>query len=398
MAQETSLLQQHGHRVTTYKRSNHEINSLSFAEKTRLLGRIVSADDSKLAVRTILRDFKPDVVHVHNTFLMVSPSVYEACHEENVPVVQTLHNYRLLCPAATLFREGKLCEDCLTHTLLHSIGHACYRDSYAMSAATALMLTIHRVRQTWNRGVAAYIALSHFVRNKYAQSGIPPSRVYVKPNFVDPDPGERVRPGDYALYVGRLSPEKGVSTLVEAWRRVPRDVPLVIAGQGPLRQELEAVVEKERLHNVRFVGRLDRSQVYDAMKNAAFLIVPSIWNEPFGLIIAEAFACGTPVLAACVGAIPEMLEDGVSGLHFAPNDPEALAVKVTWAWAHLRRLAAMGKAARHAYEERYTGNTNYRLLMNIYGSAIDSHFGCTRRTPRVLETIDRLRRPLQQTA
>ena len=398
VAQETRLLQQHGHQVATYRRSNHEIDSLSFAEKTGLLGRIISANDSKLAVRTILRDFKPDVVHVHNTFLMVSPSVYDACQEENVPVVQTLHNYRLLCPAATLFRDGRLCEECMTHSLLHSVGHACYRDSYAMSATIALTLKVHRVRQTWNRGIDAYIALSDFVRNKHVHSGLPASRVQVKPNFVDPDPGERVRPGDYALYVGRLSPEKGVSTLVEAWRRVPRDVPLVIAGEGPLRQELVAVVEKERLHNVRFVGRLDRNQVYAAMKNAAFLVVPSVWNEPFGLIIAEAFACGTPVIGASVGAIPEMLEDGVTGLHFAPNDPEALARKVAWAWAHLRQVAAMGKAARRAYEERYTGSTNYRLLMSIYGSAIDSHFGCTRSTPRALETIESLRRPLQQPA
>lgn len=398
VAQETRLLQQYGHRVTTYRRSNHEIDSLSLAEKTGLLSRMVSADDSKLAVRRILRDFKADVVHVHNTFLMVSPSIYEVCQEENVPVVQTLHNYRLLCPAATLFRDGKLCEDCLTHSLLHSVGHACYRDSYAMSAATALMLKIHRVRQTWNRGVAAYIALSHFVRNKYAQSDIPRNRVHVKPNFVDPDPGERVRPGDYALYVGRLSPEKGVSTLVEAWRRVPPNVPLVIAGDGPLRQQLEAVVESKQLHNVRFVGRLGRDQVFDAMKNAAFLIVPSIWNEPFGLIIAEAFACGTPVLGACVGAIPEMIEDGVSGFHFAPNDPKALAEKVTWAWAHPSEFAAIGKAARRVYEERYTGTINYRLLMNIYSSAIDAHFGYRRRTPRVLETIDSMRQPLQQPA
>lgn len=398
VAQEIGLLQKHGHKVSTYERSNREIDSLAFIDKVKLPGRIISANDSKLAVHKILRDRKPDVVHVHNTFLMISPSVYEACAETNTPVVQTLHNYRLLCPAATFFRDGKPCEDCLTSNLLHSVGHACYRDSHAMSGAIAIMLKTHRVRQTWNRQIDAYIALSQFVKNKYVQSGIPASRVHVKPNFIDPDPEERTRAGDYALYVGRLSPEKGPSALLEAWQRLHVRVPLVIAGDGSLRQELEAYATEKRLHQVRFVGRLGRDQVYDAMKNAAFLIVPSIWNEPFGLVVAEAFACGTPVLGACVGAIPEMLEDGVSGLHFVPNNPEALAQKVAWAWAHLGQMASMGKGARRAYEERYTGSANHRLLMSIYESAIDSHFGYKRSAPRALETIDHLRRPWQQPA
>jgi glycosyltransferase involved in cell wall biosynthesis len=398
VAQEIGLLQQHGHKVGTYTRSNHEIDSLPLIEKIKLPGRIISANDSKLAVRRLLRQFKPDVVHVHNTFAMISPSIYEACQEENAPVVQTLHNYRLLCPAATLFRDGKPCEDCLTHSLLHSVGHACYRGSRAMSGAIALMLKTHRARQTWNHRIDAYIALSHFVKSKYVQSGIPSSRVYVKPNFVDPDPGERSRPGDYALYVGRLSPEKGVSTLVEAWQKLGTAVPLVIAGDGPLREQLQTYVAEKRLHSIRFAGRLQRDQVYEAMKKAAFLIVPSTWNEPFGLIIAEAFACGTPVLGARVGAIPEMLDDEVSGLHFAPNDPAALAQKVEWAWTHLRQMATMGRNARRIYEQRYTGGANYRSLMNIYESAIESRFGYKRSAPRALESIDRLRRTVQQPA
>jgi len=378
VAQETRLLERHGHRVNIYKRSNHELDELSFGQRLNLIGRIVSASDSKLAVRGLLRDLKPDIVHVHNIFAMVSPSVYEVCREDNVPVVQTLHNYRLLCPAATLYRNNGPCEECVTHSLLRSVRHGCYRESRMMSGAIALMLKTHRLRQTWTRQIHAYIAISNFVKDKFIQAGFPASKIFVKPNFVDPDPGERSCSGDYALFLGRLSPEKGLSTLLAAWERLPSPVPLVIAGDGPMRQRLEAEVARKGLHWVHFAGQLRHAEKYDAIKKAAFLVVPSVWYEPFGLVVAEAFACGTPVLGAFVGSIEEMLDDQVTGLHFAPGDPDALAKKVAWAWEHLPELAAMGKAARRVYEDRYTANANYQLLMNIYASAIDNHSGFKR--------------------
>ena len=157
--------------------------------------------------------------------------------KKDVPVVQTLHNYRLLCPAATFYRDGGPCEECVTHSLLRSVRHACYRDSRVMSGAIALMLKTHRSRQTWNGRIDAYIAISGFVRDKFVQAGFPASKISVKPNFVDPDPGERSHSGDYALFLGRLSPEKGLLTLLEAWERLPSAVPLVIAGDGPMRHQ-----------------------------------------------------------------------------------------------------------------------------------------------------------------
>lgn len=378
VAQETRLLERNGHKVSVYKRSNDELDDLSFGQRLGLLSRIVSASDSKLHVRNLLRDLKPDVVHVHNTFAMVSPSVYEVCEEENVPVIQTLHNYRLLCPAATLFRDAVPCEECVTHSLLRSVRYGCYRESRTMSGAVALMLKTHRLRQTWNRRIHAYIAISRFVKEKFVQSGFSASKISVKPNFVDPDPGERSDSGDYALFLGRLCPEKGLLTLLEAWERLPSTVPLVIAGDGPMRPRLEEEVAKKGLHRVHFTGQLEHDEAYDAMKKAAFLVVPSTWHEPFGLVVAEALACGTPVLGAFVGSIQEMLDDEVTGLHFAPGDPDALANKVAWAWGHLPELAVMAKAGRRVYEDRYTANTNYELLMNIYASAIDTHAGFNR--------------------
>jgi glycosyltransferase involved in cell wall biosynthesis len=373
VAQETKLLERNGHKVSVYKRSNDEIDDLSFAQRIGLISRIVSADDSRVALRGLIRTLAPDIVHVHNTFAMVSPSVYEVCEEEDVPVVQTLHNYRLLCPAATFYREAGPCEECVTHSLLRSVQHACYHDSRVMSGAIALMLQTHRSRQTWHRRIDSYIAISSFVRDKFVQAGFAAHNISVKPNFVDPDPGERSEPGDHALFLGRLSPEKGLMTLLEAWQRLPHAVPLVIAGDGPMRQQLEAEVERRQLQTISFAGRLTCDEARDAMKRAAFLVVPSVWYEAFGLVVAEAFACGTPVVGASVGAIPEMLDDRVTGLHFASGDSEALAKQIGWAWEHSEEMAAMGTAARQVYEDRYTAKTNYQLLMSIYASAIDAH-------------------------
>ena len=226
VAQESRLLEQRGHIVNSYQRSNHEIEALSFTQKLGLISRIVSASDTKLAVRDLLQNLKPDVVHIHNTFLMVSPAVYEVCQDESMPVVQTLHNYRLLCPASTFYRAGAVCEDCVIGGLLRSVQHGCYRDSRVMSGAIAFMLQTHRSRQTWSHGIDAYIAISDFVKDRFVESGFSANKILVKANFVEPDPGERSRPGDFALFVGRLLPEKGLSTLLQAWQHLPSTVPL----------------------------------------------------------------------------------------------------------------------------------------------------------------------------
>jgi glycosyltransferase involved in cell wall biosynthesis len=397
VAQEGELLEQHGHTTTLYVRSNHEIDALSFPQRLGLVKRMVSAKDSKLAVRALIRHRKPDIVHVHNTFAMVSPAVYAVCQDADIPVVQTLHNYRFLCPASTFFRDRQFCEECVNHNLLRSVQHACYRDSRMMSGAVALMLKAHRLQGTWNKGIDSYIAISNFVKDKFVESGFPRERVHVKPNFVGTDPGERIRPGDYALFVGRLSAEKGVSTLLNAWQRLPSAVPLIITGDGPMRHVLEAEATRIGLDHVRFTGQLGRNEVYDGMKNAAFLIVPSIWPEPFGLIVAEAFACGTPVLASTAGALGDMVDDQVTGLQFAPGDADELAKKVAWAWKHLPELAAMGKAARRVYEDRYNSRANYRLLMNIYTSATRTHGGL-HNTPGPVLKMYNPRLPLEQEA
>jgi glycosyltransferase involved in cell wall biosynthesis len=291
----------------------------------------------------------------------------------NVPVLQTLHNFRLLCPAWSLSREGRVCEECIDHSLWRGVWHGCYRNSHLRTAAVAFMLQVHRGRNTWNKLVDGYVALSEFARQKFVENGLPAAKMHVKPNFVYQDPGERQCAGNYALFVGRLSPEKGVGTLLSAWEKLSTPMPLVIAGEGPERAALEAQAAAAHLSNVKFTGRLSSEEVRSSMKGAAFLVMPSIWYEGFPMTIAESFACGTPVICSKLGAMQEIVEHQRTGLHFMPDDAEDLRQQVEYALSHPAELAAMGKTARQEYEQRYTAQINYAMLMNIYEQTIAAH-------------------------
>ena len=371
--QEKRILERTGHDVITYCRSNHEIEELSVVGRAGLLVRTVWASDTHRDFSALLARENPDVVHVHNTFVMISPSVYSACRERGIPIVQTLHNFRLLCPGAQLLRDGKICEECIDHSLWRSVWHACYRDSRPATASVALMLAWHRRSGTWNELVDRYIALTEFARNKFIAAGFAPGKIVVKPNFVDPDPGEKESAGEYALYVGRLSREKGLRTLLDAWKRLPKSCPLHIAGDGPQRQELEDEARRCGLSSIRFRGRLSHSETLAAMKGARFLILPSEWYEGFPMTLAESFACGTPVICSKLGAMEEIVEDDRTGLHFAPGDPEDLAQRVEWAFSHPCEIAAIARAARREYESRYTAERAYSQLMEIYEQTVAAY-------------------------
>src|SRR5450432_282664 len=228
--QERQLLERNGHRVLTYVRSNHELNAQSMTKRIAMVKNIVSADNSDRDIRNILRSERPEIVHVHNTFLMISPSIFNVCREEQIPVLQTLHNYRMSCPAASFYRDGQVCEECTQHSLWRSIQHGCYRDSRLSTAAVALMLHVHRVKRTWLDSVSGYLALTKFARDKFVENGMPPEKIHVKPNFVYPDPGEKSAPGNFALFAGRLTEEKGLATLLAAWSRLAKPIPLEIVG------------------------------------------------------------------------------------------------------------------------------------------------------------------------
>jgi glycosyltransferase involved in cell wall biosynthesis len=366
-AAEVDLLSRYGHEVITYTKHNEAIEH---ANAALVAAAAVWSRESQTELSGVLSKAPVDVVHFHNTFPLISPSAYYACRDAGVPVVQTLHNYRLLCPVATLYRDGRPCEDCLDRTVAWpGILHACYHKSRVHSTAVVGMLALHRYLRTWQRSVNVYIALTRFARIKFSKGGIPAEKIVVKPNFVARDPGIGERGGRYGLFVGRLTPEKGVWTLLRAWGQLSR-IPLKVVGAGGEGDAMRDFVAANGLESVELLGRKTREEVLDLMKQARFLVFPSEWYEGFPVTIVEAFACGLPVIAARLGSMAEIVDDGRTGLLFPPGDCAALAAAVTAVWEDRQGLERLAQGARTEYERVYTPARNYRKLLEIYGRAM----------------------------
>lgn len=355
---EVELLRTHGHEVSTLWRHNDELQSLP---RAAALGQLFWSTRTWNDVAAQVSGFRPDVIHVHNSFPLVSPSVYWAADRAGVPVVQTLHNFRLHCPQAMYLREGLVCEDCLGRVPWRGAVRGCYRGSVPQSAALAGMLTLHRALGTWRHKISRYIALNDFCRRKFIEGGLPADRVVVKPNFVDLAPPEE-GPRGGLLFVGRLSEEKGIRTLAGVCRQGGFD--LRVAGSGPEREQLCG------LPGVELLGTLMPEQVRAEMGRALALVMPSIWFETFGMVIIEAFASGLPVIASRLGSMEALVEPGVTGLLFEPGDPRGLRDAMVWALANPDRMREMGRNARRCYELHYTADQNYARLLDIYRSAL----------------------------
>ena len=356
---EISLLRSNGHEVATYFRNNDDISAMpavAVAIQTLWSSRATTE------LTDLIHAFKPDVIHVHNTLPLISPSIYWAAARAGVPVVQTLHNFRLMCLSALYLRDGKVCEDCVGHLPWRGVVHKCYRESTAASAVLATMLTLHRGLATYRNKVSRYIALNNFCREKFIEGGLPAELIAVKPNFVDAAvPLALPRSG--LLFVGRLSFEKGIVSLAKA-ATLLSDAQLRVAGEGP-QAALLANIE-----GVTRIGQLTSSEVWQEMNSAIALVIPSIWYETFGMVIIEAYASGTPVIASRIGALADIVTEGETGLLFEPDNAQDLADKLSWALAHPEKMAEMGRKARLVYEEKYTAEQNYTQLIDIYRSVI----------------------------
>jgi glycosyltransferase involved in cell wall biosynthesis len=368
---ETTLLETRNHRVLRYEVHNDQVkqaNRLALAKDT------VWNTSAYRELGALIRRERPHVVHFHNTLPLVSPAGYYAARAEGVPVIQTLHNYRLLCPVALFFRDGRVCEDCIGKAVpWPGVVHRCYRGSRTASGVIATMLTVHHALRTWTEMVDVYVALTEFARNKFIEGGLPAGKIVVKPNFVAPDPGRGQGGGGYALFVGRLAPEKGTETMLAAWDRLGTRIPLKIVGDGPLRDQV--VEAAARQSNVEWLGHRPVEDVHALMGKADMLIFPSQWYETFGRVAAEAFAAGTPVIAANIGAVAELVEHGRTGLKFRPGDPEDLVTQLEWALSHSAELRRMREEVRAEFEAKYTAERNYRALMEIYEAALERKKG-----------------------
>ena len=364
---ECEMLRAFGDTVEQWVEDNAALPTRGFLNLGRMALCSIWSLPSFRETRRRVAAFNPDVVHVHNTVPMISPSVYTACYRLRIPVVHTLHNYKLVCPGAFLFRDGAVCETCSAKTAPYpAVLHGCYRRSRMQSAVAALGLVFNRTIGTYRRHVTRYIALTDFSRDVFIRAGLPADSIDVKPNFV----AEEIEPGShngkYALFVGKIERLKGVPTLLNAWQMLEKTVPLKVVGRG----SLDSALRSAALPGVSVLGPLPRERVIGLMQDASLLVFPSAWYEAFPMVIAEAFATGTPVVAARLGAMKEIVRDGRSGWHFSPGNPADLAAVIRWAWADPAEMRRRGRLARRQYEKEYCPAVNYPRLMEIYRRAI----------------------------
>jgi glycosyltransferase involved in cell wall biosynthesis len=358
---EKNLLHSKGHEVYEYTDTNSRLNTFGVLYAAK---NTIWSSASYQSIKELIKKISPDIVHFHNTFLMLSPSVYYACWEMHVPVVQSLHNYRIACPSATFFRNNHGCEDCIDWKIpLPGVLHKCYRNSYTQTTIVAAMLSFHRFRKTWQEKVSAYIVGSNFARKKIARAGLPLDRLHLKPNLVDVSPRPPAMIGEYAIIFGRLSQDKGIVTVINAWKSI-RNVPLIITGDGEMKEFVQNAAAENP--SIDYRGFTDRDSLFHLIKGARFIVMASMMYEVFPMTLLEAFACGVPIIASRGGAIPEIVKDGITGLLFDPNNPVDLAEKSQWLWNHPEEAVRMGVNARHEFEEKYTPEKNYQLLINIY--------------------------------
>jgi glycosyltransferase involved in cell wall biosynthesis len=370
---ERTLLERNGIEVIPYERFNDDIDESTTTKRIRLALNYAWSAETYREVSALVRRTRPSIAHFHSLFPLISPSAYAACQDAGVPVVQTLHNFRFICPEAMLLRNGRPCEDCLGSSLLPALLHRCYRDSFAATLSQVWTIASNRRRGTFRKLVNHYIALTGFAAGRLVAGGLPSKRMSVKPNFLPDPPSAGSGEGGYAAYVGRLAGEKGVRTLLSAWRAFP-DFPLKMAGDGPLREELAERIGREGL-NVELLGTRNRAELVDMVGGASMQIVPSECYEGFPLVVLEALACGTPVVASRIGSLDEIVEDGITGVKFAPGDPAALAEKVSGLLASRQRLGLMRRRSRALFENNYTAEMNFTKIMDIYRRVLDGHAG-----------------------
>jgi glycosyltransferase involved in cell wall biosynthesis len=374
-AAEARSLESHGCQVVRYQVSNDEIVGWRRPAAAALA---VWNPTSYAHMRRVIRAERPDVVHAHNTFPLISPALYYAARREGVPVVQTLHNYRMMCPSAILFRENRVCTKCVGKAFAWpGVQHGCYRGARSATLATAVMTAAHRAAGTWSRAVDLFIALTEFQRSLYIRAGVPGERIVVKPNFVDPDPGIAGSKRDHFLFAGRLTEEKGIRTLLRAWDIVGNQAPLHIAGDGPLAEEVAEAARRNPA--VKWLRWMEPYALRTEMQQAVAVIAPSTWYEAAPLTIIEAYACGTPVIGSDLGGLATMIAHKRTGLHFPVGDHEALADRVMLMIRQPEPARGMARASRMEFESHYTVAQHHRATMALYRSVLS---GKSDREPR----------------
>lgn len=365
---EKRLLEEHGHKVYTYYRSNAELKEGGKFSKLCVPFTAIYSFKTVREVKKLIKEYQIDIVHVHNTLTMVSPSVFYAAFRCHVPIVQTLHNFRMLCPAGSFFRDNVICEECVQGGLKCAVKHKCYRNSKLQSFVSAAVLKVHRVLGTYRK--VNFICLTEFNRNKLLALGdiVDAKKIFIKPNFTFAEgiePSNVPEQEEYYLFAGRVEALKGVDIAIKAFEQIP-DRKLYIAGTGPMMDEMQAYVNEHNIQNVKFLGYLQKEDMTEKFYHAKAVIMTSQCYEAFAMTIAEAYSYGVPVIAGRVGNMEGMVQEGVTGVKFTYNSSSDLAEKVK-EFEQLDRVT-LKENAREFYQERLRPEDNYQKLMEIYES------------------------------
>ncbi len=363
---ELSLLKTHGHDVMLFAKENSEIYEASPIRKLNLAMKIPWSWENYRSLRRLIREFRPDIIHVHNFFPLITPSVYLAAYQEGIPLIQSVHDFRFFCPAAFFFRNGEICQQCPERGLWQAVKYRCLRGSLSQSLLATLAVKKARKLLPY---ISTFIVFTEFSREKLAEMGIEDERLFVKPHFLQDSSWEGNHRGEFFLFAGRLGEEKGIRVILRAWENL--GLPLKIAGSGPLEEWVKS--ESSRLNHVEFLGFLQPRKLLEKIERAYAVIIPSIWYETFGLAVIESYSRGTPVIASRVGALADLVQDGKTGLLFERANPRDLAEKALWLWEHPEERDRMAREAREEFEEKYTAERNYKILMEIYNKAIERH-------------------------
>lgn len=370
---ERRMLEKFGHKVILYEQSNSQIRHFKLFHKISfILKDIYWSRHSYRAIRTLIQKEEPDIAHFHNSFFCISPSAYDACYDAKVPIVQTLHNYRFLCPIGLFYHHGRLCENCLSHGKIAAVKNKCWKDSYLFSFILTKVVTSFEKRRILSEKIGHFIALTPFSRQKFIDNGFDKERITIKPNFLDVEFKPSPETGTYGLFIGALSAYKGIRPLVEAWPTLKKDFPLKIIGDGPLYHALRRSTVST---SIEFLGAKSLNETLQYLKTSLFVVVPSECYENFPRVILEAFGCGVPVVATNHGAMKNLVAHGKTGLLFQNGCREDLVKKIQLLIENPSLAKELGMNARRQYEEHYTLENNYEILMDIYHRTLEKSYG-----------------------
>ena len=341
-------------------------STMSVGDKLRIVPRVLYFLEAKRKIEALIKEAKPDIAHLHNIAHQISPSILDSLKKFDLPVIQTLHDYKLICPTYNMVAGGRICERCKGHHYYQAVLQRCNKGSLTFSLLNCVEMYVHRLLGIYERNIDIFISPSNFLRNKLIECGIDGGKIFHIPNFVDPrEYLPHYEAEDYFVYFGRISEEKGLLTLIRSMRDI-KSSRLLIIGEGALRGRLEEYILEKGIANIEFLGYLDEDQLKSVIRNSMFVVIPSEWYENCPYSVLEAFAMGKPVVGSNIGGIPELIEEGVDGLLFEPGNSEELSEKIAFLISRPRLREEMGRCARKKVEEKYNPGLYYERLMKIY--------------------------------